>query len=260
MEPTTDVMQNEKKTLTARTEEFFLSILRVFILLVLAGCLIGVGISVFSAFSGMNEKPDAYKVQGVDPEQFKKELSAILGQKADAETVGEETSPESVTQKTDPALQKEIDAQFSLASNFVSAFGRQYNNPEGLKSTLLEKGKEISADKTANGLLEYAKGRTSIFTIAFGDKALKDQLLKRSHLFEKYLPFAFDYYDNFNSEQQRARQEFEEAEQARVAAEKASAQDKLKFAAGLFAMFLLLCLILVLVKIERNLRGTRIVS
>jgi len=69
-----------------------------------------------------------------------------------------------------------------------------------------------------------------------------------------YFSTAIDLYPDFFEKQRAHRKEFEAQEQARVFGAKAGAMMKIYVAAGLFGAFLLISLLLVLVKIERNLR------
>ena len=246
-----------KKDLTARTEEFFLAILRVVILVVLTICLVGVGVYVVSALKAMDEKPKTYQRQTADPAQFRKELNAIFKEEGESTDGQTERSSNAADKTIDPALEKEIESQYSLMAKFISPFDKEFTHPESIKKGLIEKGEEISEDKSPIGLLKYAEGRSAMYQISFGDKSLQKTLLQKPEFFQTYLDFAQEDYDKFNSEDIAAKAAFDSEEETRVAAAKAAGLEKLKLAAGLFGTFLLLCLILVLVKIERNLRGRK---
>ena len=156
------------------------------------------------------------------------------------------------------ALEEELNKQLKTVSDFLAQFQRNLNNPEGFKANLRRKANTLATDpEDEASILAYAKGQTEFFTLAFSDKDIIATLQKKEdggEILGKFFSTAVDLYPAFFEKQREQRKQFERREEVRVASAKAGAMMKLYAAGGLFGAFLLISLILVLVKIERNLR------
>ena len=84
------------------------------------------------------------------------------------------------------------------------------------------------------------------------DPDLKDKIINDFYIFIN------DFYIEFHTSQIDNKKAFDIEQNSEVAMRNSGSMLKLYIAGGLFAAFLLISLILVLVKIERNLRSTKI--
>ncbi len=116
--------------------------------------------------------------------------------------------------------------------------------------------------------LEYLKNKTQLFESVLLNIEL-NQLIDRNFKLEEnpelkdkmindFYSFINDSYIEFHTAQIDKKRKFDIEQSAEVAMRNAGSMLKLYVAGGLFAAFVLLSLILVLVKIERNLRSTKI--
>ena len=143
-----------------------------------------------------------------------------------------------------------------VVSDFLSKFEKNLNNPDGFKADLRKKANTLALEPQSEAsVLAYAKGQTDLFSLALADPEIIAILKKKDDdAFGNYFSAAVDIYPDFFERQAESRKEFEAEESARVLGAKAGAMMKLSIAGGMFGTFLLISLILVLVKIERNLR------
>ena len=116
--------------------------------------------------------------------------------------------------------------------------------------------------------LEYLKNKTQLFESVLLNIEL-NQLIDRNFKLESdpdlkdkiindFYVFINDFYIEFHTTQIDNKKEFDVEQNSEVAMRNSGSMLKLYIAGGLFAAFLLISLILVLVKIERNLRSTKI--
>jgi hypothetical protein len=104
-------------------------------------------------------------------------------------------------------------------------------------------------------VLNYAKGQTEFFKSIFNDKKIIDFFKDLSGTeFDENLNLILDSYPDHFRNNLKEMEKFESDQNAKMMSKKAGSLLQLYIAGGLFATFLLISLILVLVKIERNLR------
>ena len=263
-------MSNEKQSFTNRLEELFLSILRNVILLILALSVIASIGLLISGVSDTSAKPEKYKYEKFDSKQLVNDLKESM--KDEAKPAPEQKK---ATDKKQPApkndkLQQEIDKQVKILSDFISKYGFEVN--QSLTTNLVNRANKygIVYGEGEAGILEYAKGQTQVFELILLDKDMNALVQKKyssqseqefkDSFIREYFDRVISAYPDFHENQINRSIEFEQEQNAEALLKKAGAAMKLYIAAGLFAAFLLISLILVLVKIERNLRLVRIDS
>ena len=269
-------MSEHKQTLTNRLEDLFLSILRNVILIVLA---ISIVASVGLFISGVMDsgaKPQEYKYEKFDSKQLVNDLKESLQDPSAAPKPEAKTeSPKKQGPQTNSPFEDEITKQ----ANFVVQFYKKYDfnvNPAWLNEQFKPRlRKQASAYSVIYGggdagLLEYAKGQTQVYELVLLNPELNQLLAKKFnsqgdidndskyqviHDFESKV---VDFYPEFHQDQLNQKQEFESDQQSQAAIRQAGALMKIYVAGGVFVAFLMISLILVLVKIERNLRTVKI--
>jgi len=263
-------MSNDRQTFTSRLEEIFLSILRNVILLVLASSIIGSIGLLISGLSDTSAQPEKYKYEKFDSKQLVNDLKESLKDEAKpASEPKKQTNKKQEPQQNDK-IKNEVDKQLKILGKFLKKYG--YETNQRIATTLTNNVNNyggIYADGEA-GALEYATGQTQLFELIFKDKDLNALVQKKynseldqeekNNFITEYFAKAVDAYPNFHENQIKKYQEFEQEQNAEAALRQAGATLKLYIAAGLFGAFLLISLILVLVKIERNLRLVRVQS
>lgn len=261
-------MNNDRQTFTSKLEEIFLSILRNVILLVLASSIIGSIGLLISGLSDTSAEPGKYKYEKFDSKQLVNDLKESL--KDEAKQAPEPQKPTNKKQdsKQNDKINDEVNKQLKILGEFLKKYG--YETNQGIATNLKNNANNyggIYADGEA-GALEYAKGQTQLFELVFQDKDLNALVQKKynseleqedkNNFITGYFAKAVDAYPNFHQNQISKYSEFEQEQNAEAALRQAGASLKLYIAAGLFGAFLLISLILVLVKIERNLRLVRV--
>jgi len=240
-----------------KLENAFLAILRVVILVVLALSLVAaVALGVW-AVKDMGASPTPYKSEAVDNKALTQELKKSLeSAPAASQPAPQKPNAPKGGKAENKALEEELGKQLKVVSDFLSKFEKNLNNPDGFKADLRKKANTLALEPQSEAsVLAYAKGQTDLFSLALADPEIIAILKKKDDdAFGNYFSAAVDIYPDFFERQAESRKEFEAEESARVLGAKAGAMMKLSIAGGMFGTFLLISLILVLVKIERNLR------
>ena len=263
-------MSNERQTFTNKLEELFLSILRNVILLILALSVIASIGLLISGVSDTSAKPEKYTYEKFDAKQVVNDLKESL--KDEAKPAPDQKKPSDKTQtppKSDK-LKEEIEKQVKILSDFISKYGFEAN--QSMATNLVNRANRYGVvyGEGETGILEYAKGQTQLFESILLDKDLNSLVQKKYNaqaeqefkdsFIREYIDKVIGAYPEFHENQMNRSIEFEQEQNAEVLLKKAGAAMKLYIAAGLFGAFLLISLILVLVKIERNLRLVRVNS
>lgn len=250
-------MSDVQQGLAAKLENAFLNILRVVILIVLAVSLVAAAVLGIYGVKDLGASEQAYQVEKVDNKALLQELKKSL------ESSPAVSQPAPTPQKSSPAkadnkaLDEELNKQLKSITDFLGQFDKHLTSPDAFKASLRKKATTLALEPASEAsVLEYAKGQTEFFVLAFTDQGIVDTLKKKAEDdgLTNYFTTAVDLYPDFFEKQRARRKEFEEQEQIRVLGAKAGAMMKIYVAAGLFGAFLLISLLLVLVKMERNLR------
>jgi hypothetical protein len=106
----------------------------------------------------------------------------------------------------------------------------------------------------SSSVMDYAEGQTKFFETILADKEILEALQKNPESLNAVYSTIFDAYGEFYAKEAQSAKSFEAEEKSRVAVAQVGSALNLYIAAGMFCSFLLISLILVLVKIERNLR------
>jgi len=269
-------MSANKQPLTNRLEDLFLSILRNVILLVLAVSVIGSLVLLISGISDSSAKPKEYKYEKFDTKQLVNDLKESL---QDQPASKPEVKSEPAKKQTSQA--NPFEDEISKQANFIVQFYKKYDfgvNPawinEQFKPRLRKQARVLSVvyGEGESAMLEYAKGQTQVFELILLNPELNQMLDKkfkaqvdvdnetRYQVIHDFQNRVVDFYPDFHENQIKQKREFDADQQAEAALRNAGAMFKLYVAGGLFVSFLLISLILVLVKIERNLRSVKIVN
>jgi len=263
-------MSNERQTFTNKLEELFLSILRNVILLILAISVIASIGLLISGVSDTSAKPEKYKYEKFDAKQLANDLKESLKDEAKPAPDQKKPSDKKQTPPKSDKLKEEIDKQVKILSDFISKYGFEAN--QSMATNLVNRATKYGVvyGEGEAGILEYAKGQTQLFESILLDKDLNSLVQKKYNLqaeqefkdsfIREYIDKVIGVYPEFHENQINRSIEFEQEQNAEALLKKAGATMKLYIAAGLFGAFLLISLILVLVKIERNLRVVRIDS
>jgi hypothetical protein len=262
-------MTDKNQTITNKMEDLFLSILRGVILFVLAGSILAAIYFAISGATDLGAKPKDYKYEKFDSKQLSNDLKDKLSPKA-------APAPNTPAAPAAPAVKSPVDDEITRILNLTIKFFKSYNlefNEQYLKQfpgRLKNESKELSSvyGEGETAQLEYLKNKTQLFESVLlnielnqlvdknfkleSDEELKNKIINDFHAFIN------DSYIEFHATQIDREKEFNADQKAEVAMRNAGSMLKLYVAGGLFAAFLLLSLILVLVKIERNLRTTKI--
>ena len=241
-----------------KLENGFLAILRIVILIVLAVSLVAAAGFAVYAVKDLAAKEEAFKPEKVDTKLMLQELRNSLEDSPAPAPAAPASSKSEAPKVEGKALEEELNKQLKSVTDFLAQFQKNLTNPEGFKSSLRRKAMTLAYEpKNEASVLSYAKGQTELFALVLTDKDIIAALKKKedgNESFGKFFNSAVEIYPEFFKRQLEERKEFESSEAARVAGAKAGAMMKLYAAGGLFGSFLLVSLILVLVKIERNLR------
>jgi len=251
-------------------EDLFLSVLRYFILIFLVISSVASLTLLISGFFDLNAKVELYKNEKIDSKQlivdFKKSLEneKIIKPAIKANT-----------QKNNKELEEEILKQLNLITNYYRRYNYQLPSDflnDHLEQSLLKNAKTYGIYYGVGdaGFLQYAKGQTLILEIILLNPELNEVLTKKfnpnSNLDEdlKYQPIhaffykVIDYFPEYHKKIIENKKIFETYQNDEVNFRKEGAAIKIYTALGLFGAFLIISLILVLVKIERNLRVVKI--
>jgi hypothetical protein len=246
---------------TSKLENAFLGILRVVILLVLLLSLIGAVALVITSISGLNAKPANYEFEQPDNGVLINSLKNSLKKQNSSEknTEGQPSSSDSEQisiSVSDQALDQEIDIQTRLFSDFLNKFNRHLADEKVFKKELLDNArKNAFHPEQSDSVLSYAKGQTAFFRSVLSDQDILSGAGKRhdqelGQLFGDIVKiYPQSYADAKNRHTELVRQE-----ELKNTRQHTQALYQLYIAGGLFASFLVISLILVLIKIERNLR------
>lgn len=245
----------EKQTLSTKLENSFLGILRVVILIVLTVSLVGSAIYAYMGLSSMNATPQKYEYKDPNIKEMVQELKKSLEDKpaAPATPAPQQDEP----QKKDDKLEKEIDKQYEIVSNFLKQFSKNLrDDPVDWKQKAKHRTYGFAFNvEDESSVLRYASGQTELLEKIFTDKDVITAIGRNvDGILPTFFSSAMSIYPKFHEKQREAAKKFEQEQRQKVMMKQAGAAMNLYIAAGMFATFLIISLILVLVKIERNLR------
>jgi uncharacterized membrane protein len=264
-------MTTENRTLTNKLEDLFLSILRNVILIVLAVSIIASIGFFISALNDSTAKAKQYTYEKFDSTLLVNELKQTL-QAQPSEKQEEKKETEKKPQSPQGNL---IEDELTKQSNAVIQYYKKYDfniNPswiaQNFKPRLRKQVNTLSVVYGENDAAkqQYAAGQTKLFEQVLLNAELNELLDKkfkaqttsnedeRYEIVHGFANATIDFYPDFHEKQIKQKEEFDRSENIDVAARTAGALFKFYLAGGIFAAFLLISLILVLVKIERNLR------
>jgi hypothetical protein len=263
-------MTDQNQSITNKMEDLFLSILRGVILVVLAGSVIAAIYFAIAGVSDLGAKPKDYKYEKFDSKQLVNDLKDSLNPKPAPANNSPAAAPAPPAVKN--PINDEITKIVNLTIKYFKAYNLEFNQGylDRLPSRFDKESKKLSAvyGDGDNAQLEYLKGKTQLFETVLLNAELNQLLDKnfkaepdqddRNKLINDFYVKVSDFYSDFHKEQIDKKDEFEASQNAEVAMRNAGSMIKLYTAGGLFAAFLLISLILVLVKIERNLRTTKL--
>ena len=273
-------MTDKSQAITSKMEDLFLSILRGVILFVSAVSILA---AIYFAISGvfdLGAKPKDYEVEKFDSKQLLNELNNELNPKKPAPASNTPAAP-APSAGTSP-INDEITALYKIAETFMKPYNLSIDLA-GFKQEQVGESKNfgIVYGGKESGQLQYLKGKKRLYEDVLLNteynkrlREIYDETVKMSVAEEEHsektrilneftagLNVLYRYvntsHSDFHLEQISKKAEFVAAQGVEVAMRHAGAMFKIFTAAGLFATFLLLSLILVLVKIERNLRSTK---
>ncbi len=154
-------------------------------------------------------------------------------------------------------LENEILKQLNLTSDFLENLGLELKNQELFKNAWRYNARSlVYFPGNEESILSYARGQTEFFRLIFGSKEVID--LFKDHNqgnFSKKFSLAMEFYPSFFEKQKEQRQNFEAAQAADAKEKRDEAMIKFYIACVMFGVFVFVSPVLVLIKIERNLRS-----
>lgn len=248
------------KTLSIRIEEFYLGLLRFFILIVLAMSLIGALVQGYKAFSNLREDalPYTRPLQGSPADQFLGQVKREVADPARPSSQPGAGPEQRSSEAKGEALEGQLNRQVLIVNDFLVPLARSITSPAAFKDRQRMLTEELTGPGSVANPLAYARNQTEFLERVLKDKSTVEhvrQKVEQSPAYlDEFMSKMLDYYPNLVREERKARLTFEHEESVRVAGVRANSMLHLYAAAGLFLAFLVICLILVLIKIERNLR------
>lgn len=267
--------EQQQPSITNRLEELFLSILRNVILFVLAGSVLAAVFLAISGVADLGAKPKDYKYEKFDSKQLVSDLKESLQIQSEAKP---EAKPDPA-KKPSPQASSPFEDELTKQANFVVEFYKKYEfgvNPswlnEQFKPRLRKHARNFSIiyGEGDAALLEYAKGQTQVIELVLMNPELNQLLDKKFKsqgevdgdekypMIHEFVNKVLGFYPDFHETQINQKKAFETEQSIEVGMRNAGAMMKLYIAGGVFIAFLFISLILVLVKIERNLRTTKL--
>ena len=241
-----------KQNFSTKLENSFLGILRIVILVVLSISIIGSLIFGYMGLSNLNASPAKYEYKEPNIKEMVNEIKKSLEEKP---SPSEPQSPQNDEPKKNEKLEKEIDKQMKIVTEFLQRYKKNLTTPDIFRDQLKAKAETLAFEpKKELSVLKYAEGQTELFEKVLTDKDILAIVDKQQENFGRFFITVTTTYPNYFRKQQENKRNFEIEQGAGVIAQKAGAALYLYIAAGMFVTFLLISLILVLVKIERNLR------
>jgi hypothetical protein len=239
--------------LSSKLENTFLGVLRIVILIVLSISIIGSLVFGIMGFSNLNATPAKYEYKDPNIKEMVSELNKSLEDKPS------QSEPKASQENNKPKKNEKLDLELDKQVKQITEFLGRYNlvpNAEGIRSFLKRNAENLAFDpKNESSVVKYAEGQTAFFDKVFTNKDILTffDKLDPSNFNRAYTPI-LDIYPDYFKEQRSEKKSFESEQNAEVMGQKAGAALYLYIAAGMFLAFLLISFILVLVKIERNLR------
>ena len=237
-------------------EELFLSILRVTILAILALALI---ISIIFALNGASNyfaSPSKYSIEESNKGDFKDSLKNFLEPKEynkDQETKESKQSNLSTPSDISTKYENEFNNQIQTANLFMSKFNlgpalnQDYINNEVSFALNLSK---FMGDEDM--IEEYIETQSNFLKIAFEDEDFLEKINMDNAA--DYFNFVIAYQKNHYADEDDKANEFNETEIKEATASNLQSIPQFISALTSFGIFLIITLILILIKIERNIR------
>lgn len=249
-------MESAVKTdVSSKLEDLFLKILRVVILIVLVVALVGSAIFGLMGLSGMTASPGEYDYKTPKTAELVQEVKDSLNGVESKESKDAAPSQSKKVPEKNPKLDQEIEKQVKLLSDFLARYELNLSDAEATRNRLLTRARTMPFEpENPSNVMDYAEGQTKFFETILSDKEILDAVQKDREVLNRLFPKILDAYPRFYADQAQSAESFEAEEKGRVAIAQVGSALNLYIAAGMFCSFLLISLILVLVKIERNLR------
>jgi hypothetical protein len=241
----------------SKLEDLFLRILRIVTLVALVLTLLLSVVFAFQGLGGMTASPDSYDFESPSTQELINQAKESLKEPSQPGNDGSTTPTEKSDKqsKSDQRLEEEIDRQVKILSDFLTKFESGLTNPERTKARLLNAAKSLAFEPDDDSsVFEYAEGQTEFFDKILNDQEVIAALKKDESRMSSFFNEVLSTYPAYFSEQKKESETFAQEEKERVALSKLGSATNFYIAAGMFCSFLLISLILVLVKIERNLR------
>jgi len=243
-----------KQNMSTKLENSFLGILRIVILVVLSISIIGSLIFGYMGLSNLNASPAKYEYKDPNIKEMVNEIKKSLEEKP---SPSEPQNPQNNEEpKKNEKLEKELDKQIKIVTEFLQRYKRTLIDSNAFRAGLKRNAENLAFDpKKESSVVKYAEGQSELFEKVLTDKDILVffDKLDPGYFGRPYSAILGIYPDHFRK-QRDEKKRFDLEQGAEVMAQKATAALYLYIAAGMFVTFLLISLILVLVKIERNLR------
>lgn len=249
---------NASVDVPSKLEDLFLRILRIVILLALIVTLLFSVTFAFQGLGGMTASPDSYNFESPRIKELIDQTKDSLRNSSQPNGDDGSNAPSQNTDKqskSNEKLEKEIDRQVKILSDFLAKFESGLTDPERTKGRLINEARNLAFEPDDDSsVLDYAEGQTEFFEKILNDQEVITVLKKDESRMGPFFNKVLSTFPSYYREQQKVSKAFDQEEEERVATSKLGSAMNFYIAAGMFCSFLLISLILVLVKIERNLR------
>ena len=245
------------RTLSTKIEEAYLGVLKAIVLLMLVASLVGALVLVWRGSSALNTEAQPY-TQAPHPSMAERFLAQVRKPgTATAQGAGADSAGGSG--KSTEVLDAQLDRQAALMNDFLQTMSRSLGNV----SVFRDRQRAVALDLAEAGDLadagRQARRQADFLESVLKDKATMDLVRQRIDkdpaYLDDYTTRLLDYYPSEVRRDRQAETAFRRGESVRVAQTQAQAVSQLYTALALFGGFIVVTLIVVLLKIERNLRS-----
>lgn len=250
------------RTRSTRIVESLLGVLQVVVMLSIAGTLVGAVVLGYRAYSSMNEVAQPY-MQAARPAVGDRFLAQAQRDLASAGTTGNAGSAGNAATGTatrgNEALDVQLDRQLALVNEFLQTMSRSVTNAAAFRDRQRATAEDLGGADGAAEIAAHARRQADFLQRVLRDKAAMDLVRQRIDKDPAYLDDfmnrLLDFYPSEARHDRQAEASFHRDEGLRVAQAQSNAMSQFAMALGLLGAFIVVTLVLVLLKIERNLRS-----
>lgn len=248
------------RTLSTRIEEAYLGLLKVIVLMVLLTSLVGAIVLVYRGLGGLNAEAQPY-THAPTPSLETRFLAEVRSPGGAGAQGNGAQSADGVAHagKAADVLDAQLDRQAALMNVFLQSVSRGLDNVGGFRDQQRAVALSLAEGGDLGDAGRHARRQADFLESVLKDKPTMDLVRQRvdkdAGYLDNFTARLLDYYPAEVRRDHQAQTVFQREESVRVAQSQAQALSQIYTALALFGGFIVLALILVLLKIERNLRS-----